>query len=54
MEELEELKEIKKRLENKIENFFDGEIYSGDQGYQELLCYLEEIEEEIERIENEN
>jgi len=26
MEELEELKEIKKRLENKIENFFDGEI----------------------------
>jgi len=56
MNDLEELKEIKRILENKIENFFNrtGTRYTGDQGYQDLLCELDKIEEQIDEIENEN
>jgi len=50
---LEILYESKKYLENRIEEYFgDGQIYTGDQGYQDLLQRLDEIEEEIEELEN--
>jgi len=50
---LEILYESKKYLENRIEEYFgDGQIYTGDQGYQDLLQRLDEIEEEIKELEN--
>ena len=49
--ELDELFETKRYLENKIENFFDGEQkYTGDRNYQSLLESLEEVEEQIKEI----
>lgn len=51
--ELDALFETKRNLENRIENFFDGEQkYSGDRNYQSLLERLEEVEEEIKEILN--
>jgi regulator of replication initiation timing len=53
--ELDELFETKRYLENKIENFFDGEQkYTGDRNYQSLLERLEEVEEQIKEILEEN
>lgn len=52
---LEDLYDTKRYLENKIENFFGGEqVYHGDRGYQDLLCDLDEVDEEIESRENNN
>jgi len=50
-----ELQDRKRRLENKIENFFgEGEQkHTGDRGYQDLLNDLDEVNEEIEESENE-
>jgi hypothetical protein len=54
--ELDKLYETKRYLENKIENFFDGEQkYSGDRNYQLLLERMKEVEEQIKEIlENED
>ena len=55
MNELEDLYDIRENLNNKIENFFDGsQTYTGDQGYQDLLEYLDGIETEIENLEKFN
>lgn len=45
------LLDIKKSLENRIDDYFDGQIYHGDQGYQDLLNDLSDIEERIEELE---
>ena len=51
--DLNELIELKKVLENKLENYFgDEQKHSRDRGYQELLEELENIEEEIENLKN--
>ncbi len=50
--DLDELYNVKRNLENKIENFFDGEQkYSGDRNYQSLLERLEDVEDQIMEIE---
>ena len=55
MGELEELYITRQNLEDRIEDYFDGgTIYHGDEGYQTLLWDLEQIEEDIERLEQEN
>ena len=52
MEDLNELYATKRKLEDKIENYFDGEqVYTGDEGYQNLLGDLSEVEEKIEELE---
>lgn len=53
MNELYDLYETKKYLEDKIDDFFGGDtIYSGDRGYQDLLERLDEINSEIDELEN--
>lgn len=52
-EDLDTLYEMKRNLENKIENFFgDGQIYNGDRNYQILLEILQKVNEKIETISN--
>lgn len=46
---------LKKNLEGRIDDYFGGDrVYHGDQGYQDLLSDLEDIESQIEEIEREN
>ena len=48
-----ELYEIRTSLENQIESFFgDEQNYFGDEGYQDLLERLDEVNSEIEELEN--
>jgi len=49
MIEIDELYERQLILQEKIDNFFDGDDdpHYGDRGYQELLEQLEEVEIEI-------
>ena len=53
MNDLYELYEIRRSLENQIEGFFgDEQKYFGDEGYQDLLERLDEVQDEIEELEN--
>jgi len=53
MEDVRELIEIRNRLENRINNYFKGgQVYTGDEGYQDLLVQVEELNEEIEELVN--
>ena len=53
MLELYELYNRKVIVEGNISNYFGGdEPYYGDQGYQELLQELEDINEQIEELED--
>ncbi|NPV12908.1 MAG: hypothetical protein HPY57_14145 [Ignavibacteria bacterium] len=50
--ELDELLAYKRKLENKIDDYFsDGHKYTGDQGYQDLLEDLDAVEEAIKEKE---
>ena len=51
---MEELIEIRKSLERRIENYFgDNQKFTGDMGYQDLLEDLENVEEQIEQLDSE-
>jgi len=52
MNELDDLYERKSMLEDRINNFFDGDHnpHHGDRGYQDLLQQLDEVNECIEEI----
>lgn len=44
---------LKKNLERRIDDYFGGDkVYHGDQGYQDLLNDLEDIESQIEEVES--
>lgn len=52
-EELSELYNRRKKLANKIANFFHGgQVYEGDRGYQDLLQELDSVEEQINDFNN--
>ena len=49
-EGFDELEHAKRNLERRIDDYFDGgQVYSGDQGYQDLLNQLSDLEDEIEQ-----
>lgn len=51
--DLNSLYDIKKNLERRIDDYFGGDkVYHGDQGYQDLLSDLEDIESQIEEVES--
>ena len=55
MTDLQDLYNTKRILENKIDDYFgNGQIHTGDRGYQDLLNDLDNNEEEIKEIETKN
>ncbi len=51
MEDLESLYSERKAIESSLDNFFgDGEFHSGDQGYQDLLEKLGDVQDKINEI----
>jgi len=53
--DIDELYNLKSRLEERLEKYFgDDQRFTGDEGYQDLLCRLEDVEEEIDNRELKN
>ncbi len=52
MDELDELFERKSELEERKNNFFEGDndVHFGDQYYQDLLEQLDEVESETDKL----